>query len=92
MSEEEEKTAIAEKAYLAYIADYVLHRISMPDEHGNLLQPDITQPGVEVNPDLPPEGINNNSAVQGKGAPGKGDAGREGEPDVAQKSASVLGV
>lgn len=92
MSEEDEKTVIEEKAYLDYIADYVLHRISMPDEHGNLLQPDLTQPGVEVNPDLPPESTSNNPAPEERGVSGRGDAGRDGEAGGAQNSASVLCV
>ena len=52
--EEEERKAIkhsqslSEQAHMGYIADYLLHRITMPDQNGNLLQPDVTQPGVEV--------------------------------------------
>lgn len=33
---------------MGYIADYLMERVSMPDENGNLLQSDLTQPGVEV--------------------------------------------
>ena len=33
---------------MGYIADYLLHRITMPDQDGNILQPDVTQPGVQV--------------------------------------------
>lgn len=92
MSEEEEKAATSEKANLAYIADYVLHRISMPDEHGNLLQPDLTQPGVEVNPDLPPEGTGNNPTAEERDAPETEDALRGSQSDDAQKPVSVLCV
>lgn len=33
---------------MAYIGNYVVHRLTMPDDHGNLLQPDVTRPDEEV--------------------------------------------
>ena len=33
---------------MAYIGDYVVHRLTMPDESGNLLQPDVTRPDEQV--------------------------------------------
>lgn len=47
-SSEEELEEDETRGRMAYIADYLLHRVSMPDEHGNILQPDVTQPGVQV--------------------------------------------
>lgn len=48
MSSGEQERAIAEKAKMAYIANYVVHRLTMPDQNGNLLQPDVTRPEEEV--------------------------------------------
>lgn len=48
MSSGEQEKALAEKANLAYMADYVVHRLTMPDKNGNLLQPDVTRPEEQV--------------------------------------------
>ncbi|CAM9534676.1 unnamed protein product [Ectocarpus sp. 6 AP-2014] len=54
--QQQEDQALSEKAHMAYIADYIVHRITMPDGNGNLLQPDVTRPEEEVNPGLPADG------------------------------------
>lgn len=33
---------------MTYIADYIVHRITMPDANGYVLQPDVTRPEEEV--------------------------------------------
>ncbi len=33
---------------MGYIGNYVVHRLTMPDDNGNLLQPDVTRPDEEV--------------------------------------------
>eukprot|EP00903_Cladosiphon_okamuranus_P020676 g18985.t1 len=53
---EEQEQALAEKANMAYMTDYVVHRLTMPDKNGNLLQPDLTRPEEQVNPDLRRDG------------------------------------
>ncbi|CAM9509175.1 unnamed protein product, partial [Choristocarpus tenellus] len=42
-----------EEAHMGYISDYLLNHLCMPDMYGNLLQPDLLQPEVPVNPGLP---------------------------------------
>ncbi|CAM9273121.1 unnamed protein product [Ectocarpus sp. 12 AP-2014] len=54
--QQQEDQALSEKAHMAYMADYIVHRITMPDGDGNLLQPDVTRPEEEVNPGLPAGG------------------------------------
>lgn len=74
---QEAEKGLQEEAQMAYMADYLLQRISMPDEEGNLLQPDLLQPEVQVNPALPvPEGING-SLAQSESSEG----GAKGTPD-----------
>ncbi|CAM9359212.1 unnamed protein product, partial [Ectocarpus sp. 8 AP-2014] len=46
--QQQKDQALSEKAHMAYIADYIVHRITMPDGNGNLLQPDVTRPEEEV--------------------------------------------
>lgn len=46
--QQQEDQALSEKAHMAYMADYIVHRITMPDGNGNLLQPDVTRPEEEV--------------------------------------------
>lgn len=48
MSSGEQERALTEKANTAYMADYVVHRLTMPDRNGNLLQPDVTRPEEQV--------------------------------------------
>lgn len=48
MTSGEQEKALAEKASLAYMADYVVHRLTMPDSNGNVLQPDLTRPEEQV--------------------------------------------
>lgn len=48
MSSGGQELALAEKANLVYMADYVVHRLTMPDVNGNLLQPDVTRPEEDV--------------------------------------------
>lgn len=48
MTSAEQEKVLADKANLAYMADYVVHRLTMPDGNGNLLQPDLTRPEEKV--------------------------------------------
>lgn len=48
MTSGEQEKALAEKANMAYMTDYVVHRLTMPDKNGNLLQPDLTRPEEQV--------------------------------------------
>ncbi|CAM9523503.1 unnamed protein product [Pylaiella littoralis] len=60
----DKRETLREKAHMAYVADYIVHRITMPDGNGNLLQPDVTRPEEEVNPALPQDGKHGGSTAK----------------------------
>ncbi|CAM9731047.1 unnamed protein product [Scytosiphon promiscuus] len=59
---------LPERAHAMYIADYIVHRITMPDADGNVLQPDVTRPDEEVNPGLPSSGQRDSSSKTKRGS------------------------
>ncbi|CAM9930851.1 unnamed protein product, partial [Hapterophycus canaliculatus] len=59
---------LLEKAHMTYVSDYIVHRITMPDADGNILQPDVTRPGEEVNPGLPDGGKRDSTSKTKRGS------------------------
>lgn len=88
--EEEEQRALEEEARMSYMTEYLLHRISMPDENGDLLQPDLLQPGVvRINPRL--SAARDDAEGDGNPSPSASSGGEDGDGSGREQQKAPAG-